>query len=290
MQQGAVTIGVIQTACKSLREYNVDNTVKRIKEAASLGAQIVCLQELFSTLYFCYEENPRYFDWAEPVPGPSVEFFSSLAKELGIVLILPLFEKRAPGLYHNTAAVIDADGTYLGKYRKHHIPDDPGFYEKYYFATEKEAYTVFKTRYANLGVLICWDQWYPEAARITALMGAEILFFPTAIGWDLRETSDKINREQCHAWQTIQQSHAIANGVHVVSVNRVGEENGTLFWGNSFIANPFGTLLGQASGDQEEVLVRTIDLSDNETYRRTWPFLRDRRIETYSPLLHRYLD
>ena len=290
MQQEVVKVGVIQMTCGSFREHNLEKTVCKIKEAASRGAQIICLQEIFSTLYFCHEENHTYFDWAEPVPGPSVDYFSPLAKSLGVVLILSLFEKRAPGLYHNTAAVLDADGTYLGKYRKTHIPDDPGFYEKFYFAPGDTGYQVFKTRYAKIGVLICWDQWYPEAARITSLMGAEILFYPTAIGWDMKETSEEINLEQLSAWKTIQQSHAIANGVHVVSVNRVGEENGTRFWGHSFVANPFGTLLCEGSSDQEEVLVQSVHLNDNELFRRVWPFLRDRRPDTYSSICSRYID
>jgi N-carbamoylputrescine amidase len=212
-----------------------------------------------------------------------------IALETGAVIIASLFEKRTTGIYHNTTAVIDADGSYLGKYRKNHIPDDPGFYEKFYFTPGDTGYKVFETRFAKIGVLICWDQWYPEAARITSLMGAEILFFPTAIGWE-PDTSAAVNTEQYQAWQTIQRSHAIANGVHVVSVNRVGREADTIFWGGSFVANPFGSVLFQASHDKETVHVQEIDLEQSEHYRTIWPFLRDRRVDTYKPILKRFID
>ena len=249
------------------------------------------MQELFGSLYFCDTESYDHFLLAEPVPGPSTNIFSSLAAELNVVIIASLFEKRAQGLYHNTTAVIDADGTYLGKYRKMHIPDDPAYYEKFYFTPGDLGYKVFKTKFATLGVLICWDQWYPEAARITALMGAEILFYPTAIGWST-EQNEATNTEQYNAWQTIQKSHAVANGVHVVSVNRVGlEQNGAMqFWGGSFVSNPFGTLLYKASHDQEETAIIPIDTELTDKYRTHWPFLRDRRIDSYQPITQRFID
>jgi N-carbamoylputrescine amidase len=236
-------------------------------------------------------EDYDNFKLAEPIPGPSTEVLGALAAELKVVIIASLFEKRAQGLYHNTTAVLDADGSYLGKYRKMHIPDDPSYYEKFYFTPGDLGYKVFKTKYATIGVLICWDQWYPEASRITALMGAEILFYPTAIGWHHLQ-DDVTNSEQYNAWQTIQRSHAVANGVHVVSVNRVGlEQNDTMkFWGGSFIANPFGSLLFQASHDTEEVHVQELDLGKTDTYRTHWPFLRDRRIDSYQPITKRLID
>ncbi|NJK93908.1 MAG: carbon-nitrogen hydrolase [Bacteroidales bacterium] len=282
-------IGLVQMACSDNKTENISKARKKIKEAALGGAQIVCLQELFSSLYFCDVEEHANFNLAEPVPGPTTEDFQVLARELNVVIIASLFEKRAPGLYHNTTAVIDADGSYLGKYRKQHIPDDPGYYEKFYFTPGDDGYRTFRTKYANIGVLICWDQWYPEAARITALKGAEILFYPTAIGWDVTET-DEVNREQFQAWQIIQRSHAIANGVHVVSVNRVGKEAGQQFWGGSFVANPFGTILYQAPHTAEEVHVQEIDTELTGHYRSVWPFLRDRRIDTYEPIIKRYLE
>ncbi len=236
-------------------------------------------------------EDYDNFNLAEPIPGPSTETLQKIAAETKTVIIASLFEKRTQGIYHNTTAVIDADGTYLGKYRKMHIPDDPAFYEKFYFTPGDLGYKVFKTKYANIGVLICWDQWYPEAARITALMGAEILFYPTAIGWSTAQDLPT-NEEQYNAWQTIQRSHAVANGVHVVSVNRVGfEQDGAMkFWGGSFIANPFGRILYQASHDQEEVVVQEIDTDKTDSYRTHWPFLRDRRIDSYQPITKRFLD
>jgi N-carbamoylputrescine amidase len=242
-------------------------------------------------LYFCDVEDYANFSLAEPVPGPTTDRLGALAGELGVVVVASLFEKRAQGLYHNTTAVIDADGTYLGKYRKMHIPDDPAYYEKFYFTPGDLGYKVFRTRFATIGVLICWDQWYPEAARITSLMGAEILFYPTAIGWATSQ-DEATDREQFQAWQTIQRSHAVANGVHVVSVNRVGlEQDGAMrFWGGSFVANPFGSLLAQASHDREEDLVCEVDLADTDRYRTHWPFLRDRRIDSYNPILKRYID
>jgi N-carbamoylputrescine amidase len=284
-----VRIGYVQMACSVDKDENIRVAITRIRKAAGNGAQIVCLQELFTSLYFCDTEDHAQFSLAEAIPGPTTSKLETLAGELGIVIVASLFEKRAEGLYHNTTAVIDADGKYLGKYRKSHIPDDPGYYEKFYFTPGDTGYKVFETRFAKIGVLICWDQWYPEAARITSLMGAEILFYPTAIGWDIHQ-DETTNNEQFHAWQTIQRSHAIANGVHVVSVNRVGREGDSQFWGGSFISNPFGTVLYQSSHDKEEVHVQEIDLSLSDHYRTHWPFLRDRRIDNYPPILKRYID
>src|SRR6218665_3858451 len=238
-----VNIGLVQMSCSDDVEANIQKAVKGIEEAAAKGANIVCLQELFASLYFCDVEDHENFKLAEAIPGPTTELMQDLAKRLNVVIIASLFEKRAQGLYHNTTAVIDADGKYLGKYRKMHIPDDPAFYEKFYFTPGDLGYKVFETRFAKIGVLICWDQWYPEAARITALMGADILFYPTAIGWAMEEQNPVSNQEQQGAWQTIQRSHAVANGLYVVSVNRVGIEAGQKFWGGSFVANPHGRLL-----------------------------------------------
>ncbi|UBM58436.1 carbon-nitrogen hydrolase [Marinilongibacter aquaticus] len=285
-----VKVGLVQMSCVEDVESNIQKAMAKTREAAEKGANIVCLQELFTSLYFCNEETLENFKYAEAIPGPTTERFQALAKELGVVIIASLFEKRAQGLYHNTTAVIDADGSYLGKYRKMHIPDDPGYYEKYYFTPGDLGYKVWDTQFGRIGVLICWDQWYPEAARITSLMGAEILFYPTAIGWDMEEQSEVINKEQYEAWQTIQRSHAVANGVHVVSVNRVGTEYGQKFWGGSFVANPHGRLLYLASHDEEEVHVQEIDSEVMSYYRSTWPYLRDRRIDSYSPILKRYID
>ena len=286
-----VKIGLVQMSCTAHKQENLEKAVRKIREAASQGAQIICLQELFTSLYFCDVEDYDHFKLAEPIPGPSTDMLSALAGELGVVIIASLFEKRAQGIYHNTTAVLDADGSYLGKYRKMHIPDDPSYYEKFYFTPGDLGYKVFKTKFATIGVLICWDQWYPEAARITALMGAEILFYPTAIGWATSQDKDT-NTEQYGAWQTIQRSHAVANGIHVVSVNRVGfEQNGAMnFWGGSFVANPLGTVMYQASHDKEETFVKELDLSKTDTYRTHWPFMRDRRIDSYQPITKRYID
>jgi N-carbamoylputrescine amidase len=286
-----VNIGLVQMTCTPFKEENLAKAIEKTREAAAKGAQIVCLQELFSSLYFCDEENYDNFLLAESVPGPSTEALQKVAGELQVVIIASLFEKRAQGLYHNTPAVIDADGSYLGKYRKMHIPDDPAFYEKFYFTPGDLGYKVWKTRYATFGVLICWDQWYPEAARITSLMGAEILFYPTAIGWATNQDA-ATNEEQYNAWQTIQRSHAVANGVHVVSVNRVGfEQNGAMkFWGGSFVSNPFGSLIYKASHEEEETVMVEIDTAKTDTYRTHWPFLRDRRIDSYSPITRRFID
>jgi N-carbamoylputrescine amidase len=286
-----VSIGLVQMTCSADKDVNLQSAVDKVREAARKGAQIVCLQELFTSLYFCDVEDYDNFKLAEPIPGPSTDVLSKVAREEGVVIIASLFEKRAKGLYHNTTAVIDADGTYLGKYRKMHIPDDPAYYEKFYFTPGDLGYKVWKTRFGTIGVLICWDQWYPEAARITSLMGAEILFYPTAIGWATSQ-DEATNVEQYNAWQTIQRSHAVANGVHVVSVNRVGfEQEGAMkFWGGSFVANPFGSVLFQASHDQEEVVVIPINTDASDRYRTHWPFLRDRRIDSYEPIVKRFID
>lgn len=285
-----VNIGLVQMSCSADVQQNIEKATAKIREAAGKGAQIVCLQELFTSLYFCDVEDHENFKLGESIPGPTTHVMQQLAEELGVVIIASLFEKRAQGLYHNTTAVIDADGAYLGKYRKMHIPDDPGYYEKFYFTPGDLGYKIFETRFAKIGVLICWDQWYPEAARITSLMGAEILFYPTAIGWDLDEKDPIINQEQYDAWQTIQRSHAVANGLYVVSVNRVGVEANQKFWGGSFVANPHGRLLYLASHDKEETHVETIDLDKTEYYRTTWPYLRDRRIDSYHPITRRFID
>lgn len=286
-----VKVGLVQMSCSNDAVANMGKAIRGIREAAASGANIVCLQELFTSLYFCDVEDYEHFKLAEPIPGPSTDQLSAVAKELGVVIIASLFEKRTHGLYHNTTAVLDADGSYLGKYRKMHIPDDPAYYEKFYFTPGDLGYKVFKTKFVTLGVLICWDQWYPEAARLTALMGAEILFYPTAIGWATTQDS-QTNEEQYNAWQTIQRSHAVANGVHVVSVNRVGlEQDGAMkFWGGSFVANPFGSLIVKASHDDEEVIVSELDLSKTDSYRTHWPFLRDRRIDSYGEIVKRFID
>ncbi|GAB3166062.1 carbon-nitrogen hydrolase [Telluribacter humicola] len=285
-----VNVGIVQMSCTDDVQANVQKASEKVREAAAKGAQIVCLQELFTSLYFCDVESHANFSLAEAIPGPTTNHMSELARELGVVIIASLFEKRAHGLYHNTTAVLDADGTYLGKYRKMHIPDDPGYYEKFYFTPGDLGYKVFKTKYATFGVLICWDQWYPEAARITSLMGAEILFYPTAIGWDTNETDPATNEEQYGAWQTIQRGHAVANGVYVVAVNRVGREADQQFWGGSFVANPHGRLLYQAPHDEELVHVQELDLEKLDHYRTTWPYFRDRRIDSYQPITKRYID
>lgn len=284
-----VAVGVVQMQCTSDKEANIEKAVRKIRSAAKQGANIVCLQELFASLYFCREEAYDSFSLAEAVPGPSTRLMQELAKELDVVIIGSLFEKRAKGVYHNTVAVIDAGGEYLGKYRKHHIPDDPGYYEKFYFTPGDGGYKVFDTKFARIGTLICWDQWYPEAARIASLMGAEILFYPTAIGWDVSQ-SDLLNRQQYEAWQTIQRAHSIANGVFVVSVNRIGQEGNMKFWGGSFVSGPFGERMFQASHDKEEVQVVNLDLKQVDETRVHWPFLRDRRIDTYKPILNRFID
>jgi N-carbamoylputrescine amidase len=287
-----VTLGLVQSRTGDDPEANLRTAMDGVREAAARGAQIVCLQELFRSQYFCQTEDHRFFDLAEPVPGPGTERLGALAAELGVVLVASLFEKRAEGLYHNTAAIIDADGSYLGKYRKMHIPDDPQYYEKFYFTPGDLGFRSWDTRYARIGVLVCWDQWYPEAARLTALSGAQILFYPTAIGWLPSEKAEH-GAQQQSAWETIQRSHAIANGVYVCSVNRVGHEGpadgGIEFWGGSFVADPGGRILVKG-GTDPEVLTAECDLAKVDVSRTHWPFLRDRRIDAYADLTKRYLD
>jgi len=282
-------IGLVQSKSSSSLKKNLERAVNRCHLAADQGANIICLQELFRSPYPCQDENTDRFDWAESIPGPSTEALAEVASEREVVIIASLFEKRTKGLYHNTAAVIDADGTLLGTYRKTHIPDDPGYYEKFYFTPGDLGYQAFQTKYAKIGVLICWDQWFPEAARLTALQGAEILFYPTAIGWN-PEDSKEIQNAQHDAWQTIQRSHAIANGVFVVSVNRTGTEGKTKFWGRSFVCDPFGEIMEKASHDQEEIITVACDMGEIEHTRRHWPFLRDRRIDTYPNIAERFIS
>lgn len=283
-----VAIGIIQNVATIDSKTNFVNVELAIRQAASGGARVICLPELFEHRYFCQAENHKNFDLAQPIPGPTTGHLQKLAGELQVVIIASLFEKRTSGLYHNTVAVLDADGSYLGKYRKMHIPDDPGFYEKFYFTPGDLGYKVFDSRYARIGTLICWDQWFPEASRLTTMMGAEILFYPTAIGWDISQ-DQKTNAEQYQAWQTIQRSHAIANGVHVVAVNRVGQEGNIKFWGGSMVINPFGKVLWE--GDQQEAIqVIEIDLEQTNYYRNHWPFLRDRRIDSYQDITKCFID
>ncbi|MBX7208638.1 MAG: carbon-nitrogen hydrolase [Verrucomicrobiaceae bacterium] len=284
-----MTLGLIQSLGYSTKEKSLARHLELIREAARRGAQIVCLQELFLTPYFCKTEDTRLFDLAEAVPGKTTDTLAKLAKKLGVVIIASLFEKRAPGLYHNTTAVIDADGKYLGKYRKMHIPEDPGFNEKFYFTPGDLGYRVWDTKFGKIGVLICWDQWYPEAARLAALGGAEILFYPTAIGW-LKSEKKQLGRAQHCAWETVQRGHAVANGCYVAAVNRAGIEDDTEFWGQTFVANPYGEITAKASVDKEEVLIAECDLGLVEDFRRIWPFFRDRRIDTYGELAKRYRD
>jgi N-carbamoylputrescine amidase len=286
-------IGLVQMACSVDPNENLAKAVWRIREAAGRGAQIVCLQELFRSQYFCREENATLFDLAEPVPGPSTEALSKLAAELGVAIVGSLFERRAAGVYHNTAAVIDADGSLLGIYRKMHIPDDPSYFEKFYFTPGDLGFRTFDTRFGRVAVLVCWDQWYPEAARLAALAGAQVLFYPTAIGWHPAEKQE-YGAAQHDAWRTVQRAHAIANGVYVAAVNRVGyegpPEHGLEFWGASFVADPFGQVVAEASHDREEILVAKCDPRRIEEVRRNWPFLRDRRIDAYGEICRRVLD
>jgi len=279
-------------ACSADPAENLAKALWRIREAAGRGAQIVCLQELFRSPYFCREQNPCFFDLAEPIPGATTESLSRLAGELKIAIVGSVFERRTAGVYHNTAVVIDADGTLVGAYRKMHIPDDPLYFEKYYFTPGDLGFRCFNTRYARIAPLVCWDQWYPEAARLAALGGAQVLFYPTAIGWHPAEKAQQ-GAAQYDAWRTIQRSHAIANGVYVAAVNRVGyegpPEHGLEFWGASFIADPFGQVLAEA-GQDEETLVAQCDPRRIEEVRRNWPFLRDRRIDAYGPILSRVID
>jgi N-carbamoylputrescine amidase len=287
-------IGVIQMRCSQDPSDNLENAIALIREAAAQGAQIICLPELFKTVYFCQEENHKYFQYAEPIPGPTTERLSALAKELQVVIVASLFERRAAGLYHNTAAVIDADGTLLGIYRKMHIPDDPLFYEKFYFTPGDLGFRCWQTKYARVGVLVCWDQWYPEAARLTALRGAEVIFYPTAIGWHPSEKAE-FGERQHSSWETVQRGHAIANGCYVAVPNRVGHEapaggDGLDFWGRSFVADPAGQILAKAGDEKPEIVIASIDPKALDTQRTHWPFLRDRRIEAYAELTKRFID
>ena len=287
-----LTIGLLQQKCSADLAANLARTIEAIREAARRGAQIVCLEELFRSQYFCREENAERFDLAEAIPGPTTEALSKIARELGVVIVASIFERRAAGLYHNTAAVLDADGALLGLYRKMHIPDDPFYYEKFYFTPGDLGFPNFNTRYGRIGALVCWDQWYPEGARLSSLRGANILYYPTAIGWHPAE-KEQFGAAQLDAWRTIQRSHAIANGIFVTAVNRVGfegpPESGLEFWGSSFVADPFGQIIAEASADKEETLVVECDLRRMEEVRRNWPFLRDRRTDAYAPLLERWL-
>jgi len=284
-----IRVAVVQMTCAKDPASNIAKAVQRIDAAAKKGAKIVCLQELFRSRYFCQSEDPRNFKFAETVPGPSTDLLGEVARRKKIVIIASLFERRMAGIYHNTAVVLDADGSIAGKYRKMHIPDDPLYFEKFYFTPGDLGFPSFQTRYAKVAVLVCWDQWFPEGARAAALAGAQILFYPTAIGWIPKEPS-KVARNQRNAWELMQRSHAIANGVYVVSANRVGSEAKIRFWGNSFIAGPMGEILAHAGDKREEILVASCDLNQIEETRQVWPFLRDRRIDAYSALLTRSLD
>ncbi|MER3525148.1 MAG: acyltransferase [Ignavibacteria bacterium] len=289
------TVGLIQIALETNPDTNLKHGAAKVEEAAGRGAQIICLPELFRTQYFCQREDAALFDLAETVPGPTTETLAPLARKHGVVIIAPVFEKRAPGLYHNSAVVIDADGTLLGVYRKMHIPDDPAFYEKFYFTPGDLGFKTFSTRVGTIGTLICWDQWFPEGARLTTLRGATILFYPTAIGWHPHEKA-QFGAQQRDAWQTVQRGHAIGNGVYVAAVNRVGHEKlkdgtaGLEFWGSSFVADPQGVVIAEASVEKEEILIAEISLERVEDVRRNWPFLRDRRIDAYHGIDRRFLD
>jgi N-carbamoylputrescine amidase len=293
-------VGLVQMACGPDPEANLRKALARVGEAAARGARIVCLPELFQTQYFCQREDPALFDLAEPIPGPASEQLAEAARRHGVVLVGSLFERRAPGVYHNTAVLFDSDGTLRGLYRKMHIPDDPLYYEKFYFTPGDLGYRALDTRVARVGTLVCWDQWFPEGARLTALAGAEILFYPTAIGWHPREKAEW-GAVQHDAWQTVQRGHAIANGLHLAAVNRVGFETGDIrgraaggegleFWGGSFLCDPFGRVIAQASHDQEEILIGQVDLGRMEETRRNWPFLRDRRIDSYGAITRRLVE
>jgi N-carbamoylputrescine amidase len=293
-------VGLVQMSMSSDPDKNLQHAVERVREAASQGAEIICLPELFQTQYFCQREDASLFDLAEPIPGPTSTKLGEVARQLRIVLIASLFEKRAAGVYHNTAAMFDADGTLRGLYRKMHIPDDPLYYEKYYFTPGDLGFRAFDTNVGRVGTLVCWDQWYPEGARLTVLQGAHVLFYPTAIGWHPAEKAE-FGAAQHDAWRTIQRAHAIANGVYVAVVNRVGFETGNIrgksapgsgleFWGGSFLCDPFGQVIAEASHDKEEILVGEVDLKALEDIRRNWPFLRDRRIDSYAPITSRLID
>ena len=293
-------VGLIQMSATPDPDQNLQRAIEQVRKAAGQGAQVICLPELFQTQYFCQREDATLFDLAEPIPGPTSARLADLAKQLGIVLIASLFEKRAPGVYHNTAAVFDTDGRLLGLYRKMHIPDDPLYYEKFYFTPGDLGFRAFDTGVGRVGTLVCWDQWYPEGARLTALQGANVLFYPTAIGWHPAEKAE-FGKAQHDAWRTIQRAHAIANGVYVAVVNRVGFETGDIrgksapgagleFWGGSFLCDPFGRVIAEASHDKEEILAGEVDLKALEDVRRNWPFLRDRRIDSYAPITNRMID
>jgi N-carbamoylputrescine amidase len=288
-------VGLVQMSMSADPQQNLDKAAARVAEAGRRGAQVVCLPELYRSPYFCQREDQALFDLAEPVPGPSTERLSKVAREAGVAVVVPVFEKRAPGLYHNSAVILDADGRTAGLYRKMHIPDDPAFYEKFYFTPGDLGFRAFDTRFGKVGTLICWDQWYPEGARLTALQGAAVLFYPTAIGWHPHEKA-KHGAHQRDAWRTVQRGHAIANGCYVAAVNRVGEEPGPPgqagleFWGTSFLCDPFGVVLAEASTSEEEILVAEVDLGRIEEVRRGWPFLRDRRIDAYAGIDKRFLD
>jgi len=292
----SVTLGLIQMRCSTEPRENLERAVARVREAAAAGAQVICLPELFRSRYFCQTEDHASFELAEPIPGPTSETLARVAKEAGVVVIGSLFERRAAGLYHNTAVVFDADGSTRGLYRKMHIPDDPAYYEKFYFTPGDLGFRAFNTAFGRIGTLVCWDQWYPEGARLTALAGADVLFYPTAIGWHPAEKAEH-GAAQASAWQTIQRSHAIANGVYVAAVNRVGLEKpksgdgaGIEFWGGTFAADPFGTILKEASRTEEETVIVTCDRRHQETVRQHWPFLRDRRIDAYGDITRRFID
>lgn len=284
-----VTLGLIQSTAQSSPSENLATTAKRIGLAAGRGAQVICVHELFRSEYFPRTEDARLFELAETIPGPTTETLCPLARDKEVVIVASIFEKRLPGIYHNTVVVIDADGTIRGKYRKMHIPDDPGFYEKFYFTPGDLGFRTFPTRYANIGTLICWDQWFPEAARLTALKGAEILLYPTAIGWHSSERAP-VRKQQLAAWELVQRGHAVANGVYVAAVNRVGREGELQFWGHSFVADPFGAVLARATQGKSETLIVKCDLRKISETRHNWPFLRDRRIDAYRELTERCLD
>ena len=287
-------VGLVQMAMSPRPEENVARAVARVREAAALGAQVVCLPEMYRTPYFCQKEDHASFALAEEVPGPSTEALGRAARDANVAVVVPIFERRAPGVFHNSAVILDADGRVAGLYRKMHIPDDPLFYEKFYFAPGDLGFRAFDVAAGRIGTLICWDQWYPEAARLTALRGAAVLFYPTAIGWHPSEKAEH-GTDQRAAWQTIQRSHAIANGVYVAAVNRVGHEvppeggDGLEFWGGSFLADPFGVVVAEASSDREEILVGEVSLPRIEEVRTHWPFLRDRRVDAYAPITARHL-
>ncbi|MGC2621554.1 MAG: carbon-nitrogen hydrolase [Acidobacteriaceae bacterium] len=300
MTEKTTRVGLVQMSCGPDPDANLEKAAERVRDAARLGADVVCLPELFRAQYFCQREDIKLFDLAEPIPGPSTERLSAVAREENVVVVASLFERRTAGIYHNTATILERDGTIAGLYRKMHIPDDPLYYEKFYFTPGDLGFRAFDTTAGKIGTLVCWDQWYPEGARLTALKGANVLFYPTAIGWHPHE-KDEFGAAQYDAWQTIQRSHAIANGVYVAAVNRVGMEHGDVrgdrvegpgleFWGGSFLADPFGRVIAKAAHDKEEILIGEIDLAKLEDTRRNWPFLRDRRIDAYGGMVSRFLD